>query len=154
MNEKTAAAIGKNVYSPEIYRTLLEKYGAGSASVVMNLSGEPVSSAAVLAPLVRKLIAVDTLGKNAMEKTAANVEAYSMPADQLATIGKMVNMIIVDENCNCDNPSKICELAYRILLPGGSMVVPTVAISGWEKLLGEAGFKTAAVGTGLLAGIK
>lgn len=154
MNEKTAAALGKNVYSPEVYRMLLEKYGVGSASVVMNLSNGSAPSAAVLASQVRKLISIDTLGKNAMEKTAANIEPYSMAADQLATIGKMVNMIIVDENCNCGSPSKICELAYRILLPGGSLVVPETSAPDWKTALGEAGFKIGIAARGLLAGTK
>lgn len=143
-------------YAPVFYQKLFSECGIDNKSQVMDLACGPGIVALDVAPLVRNVIAVDIedefidCGKIEAEKRSIkNIDWHKLNADDITTLGKMVNMIIISHAFHWLNREKVAELAYRMLLPGGSIVIasdntaprwntPEVKVLV-EKLLGDKG---------------
>lgn len=117
-------------YSQIFFEELFAQCGINKSSVVMDLACGPGTVALDIAPLVRKVIAIDIeeafleKGKAlAAEKGITNIEWHLLDADDISTLGQMVNMIIISHAFHWLNREKVAEMAYRIITPGGSLVI-------------------------------
>lgn len=117
-------------YAPEFYQKVFAECAIDKKSVVMDLACGPGIVALDIAPQVRKVIAVDieqefiAKGKElAAERGLSNIEWHLLAAEEITTLGQMVDMIICSHAFHWLNREKVAELAFRMLRPNGALVI-------------------------------
>lgn len=117
-------------YEPVYYQKLFSECGIDKNSVVLDLACGPGIVALDIAPLVRKVIAADIedefleCGKaEAENRGLQNIEWHKLNAEDITTLGRMVDMIIISHAFHWLNREKVAELAYRMIKPGGAIVI-------------------------------
>lgn len=117
-------------YAPQFYQKIFAECGIDNKAVVMDLACGPGIVALDIAPQVRKVIAVDieqefiAKGKElAAERGLSNINWHWLDAEEITTLGQMVDMIICSHAFHWLNREKVAELAYRMLRPNGALVI-------------------------------